>query len=149
MRFVCDATLGKLARYLRMLGFDAACMDRPPQGDRMDSREDPPYFLTRGTRAWQGDRIIRIRADKVRDQLIELGNMLPLSPRGDLIMSRCILCNTVLEETDRQEIEQSVPEYVFHRHTRFTRCPCCKRVYWSGTHAKGMNRFVRENFGVE
>jgi uncharacterized protein len=146
MRFICDTMLSKLARYLRMLGFDTSYWDRPPKSDHVSSQEDPLYFLTRGAKTWQGARTLRIRADKVRDQLIELSNMLPLSPREDLIMSRCLFCNAALEETDKQDIEQSVPEYVYHHHSRFTKCPCCKRVYWSGTHAEGMNRFLREIF---
>jgi uncharacterized protein with PIN domain len=138
MIFYCDAMLGKLATYLRILGLDVVYLRRPAdlQSFREADREKQLFTRRRPGPPFGG--IVYIHADSPGEQLTEaLPTVGPhLDPKN--VMTRCLRCNSLLEETDRASVEQSVPEYIFHTHGRFRRCPTCRRVYWPGSHAGHM-----------
>ena len=133
LRFLCDQNLGKLARWLRILGFDAAYMHRDSE-DRIDRAiADGRIVLTRKT-SMAGRRFVHVIVhDRVRDQLLQLGAMFDLSC-GSAAFSRCSLCNTPLEQIRREDVEDLVPEYVHATRESFARCPSCGHIYWKGTH---------------
>jgi uncharacterized protein with PIN domain len=72
MKFICDAMLGKLAKYLRILGLDAEYTKNPEILQQYSGQPDAPYFLTRSTKKTTYERTIFIRSDKVRDQISEI-----------------------------------------------------------------------------
>jgi len=59
------------------------------------------------------------------------------------VFSRCLECNAVLEDIDRESAFEKVPAYVYLTHERFARCPSCERIYWHGTHAEEMLKQLR------
>lgn len=144
MRFACDVMLGKLAKYLRILGFDATY----PLGDAalpdLYDREDPRVFLTRRTKASAYARTVYIRVENVREQLKELKELIKPFIDPDKVLSRCINCNVLLVDVKKETIEHRVPEFVFHTYNAFKVCPRCDRVYWAGTHAKHMSQLMEE-----
>lgn len=144
MRFVCDVMLGKLAKYLRLLGLDAVYLRDISQLKSMSESEKPCIFITRRAKFIGCQRTLTIHSESARKQVTELKDHLkPLIERSK-VLNRCIECNVLLEEVDRADVEHRVPEFVYHHYKRFKKCPSCKRIYWEGSHAKHMNDLLKE-----
>ncbi len=134
-RFVADAMLGRLARWLRALGYDTlydaeaedhALVRQALAQDRILLTRDVELARRRGV------RIVLIADDRVENQLRQLVATLHLSASG--AFSRCVECNTPLVDLPREQARPLVPPYVFVTQPHFRRCPRCGRVYWRGTH---------------
>lgn len=140
-RFAVDRMLGRLARWLRVLGFDAAYRKELP-GDRLltfAAREER-IVVTRDGRLRDPRgraRVIRITSSGFREQLRELDRVLPLGG-VDARPQRCVECNEAVVPLGPGEIPTSVPEYVRATQTDFRRCPRCRRVFWPATHRARM-----------
>jgi uncharacterized protein len=145
MKFVCDMMLGKLAKYLRILGLDAALIKNPGEIEKLSGSPCP--FLTRRTDLEGHEHVVFIRSDRPKEQLREIRDIIIPFIDFDKTMTRCIECNTLLKDIPKSDIEQYVPEFVFHRYQTFKLCPSCGKVYWEGTHAAAMTRFIEEVFG--
>jgi uncharacterized protein len=146
MRFVCDVMLGKLAKYMRIFGMDTVYARTGAEFEQNMAPDQGvgPYLFTRRLRVRPCDRIVLIRSDRPKDQLREVWHI--ISPYVDTgnVMSRCIGCNAALVDVSRADIEQYVPEYIFHRYKSFKQCPACRKVYWEGSHALHMSQFIEE-----
>ena len=140
-RFAVDRMLGRLARWLRVLGFDAAYRKELP-GDRLltlAAREDR-IVVTRDGRLRDPRgraRVICITSGRFRDQLRELDRVLPLGG-VDERPQRCVECNEAVVPMAIADLPASVPEYVRATQTDFRRCPRCRRVFWPATHRTRM-----------
>lgn len=144
MKFICDTMLGKLAKYLRILGFDAIYIKNVKMSQSFKGSSDPPFFLTRSTKAIPYDRVVLIKSDKVRDQIEEISSIIRPCIDPARIMNRCIECNVQLSDVAKESIEQKVPEFIFHRYGQFRECPQCGKVYWEGSHTTSMTRLIEE-----
>jgi len=144
MKFICDAMLGKLAKYLRILGLDAVYTKDLKILEHYKGKTDAPYFLTRTTKKGGYERTIVIRSDKVREQLHEIRGLIRPFIDSAKIMNRCIECNIELVDVQKKHIEQKVPEFVYHQYGQFKECPRCGKVYWEGSHTTGMTELIRE-----
>lgn len=141
-RFAVDRMLGRLARWLRVLGFDVAYRKELP-GDRLltlAAREDR-IVVTRDGRLRDPRgraRVIRITSERFRDQLRELDRVLPL---GGVAArpQRCVECNEAVLPVALADVPESVPEYVRATQTDFRRCPRCRRIFWPATHRTRMD----------
>jgi uncharacterized protein with PIN domain len=144
-RFFADAMLGRLARWLRLLGFD--CAWEPDIADaRLVRRavDEGRIVLTRDRglpEAWRISGIHRVDSEKVRDQLAEVVRALDLAAEIRLL-SRCSQCNAPLRPAAPEEVEACVPPRVLERHDAFEACPDCGRVYWEGSHTDQIRRLV-------
>ena len=140
MKFAADATLGRLSKWLRIIGYDciypALLEDIDPYDDRI--------FLTRKAGAG-GEGILFIGCDHLRDQIDTLNSLLPLKD-GIKPFSRCTLCNTPLETVKKEEVFAEVPDHIYVTHDSFRICPSCKRVYWPGTHRERMEGRIEALF---
>ncbi len=137
--FFADAMLGKLARRLRMLGYDTA-YERVIDDETLMQRAlaQHRWLLTRDRylarrRVLRG-RITLIRSDHVGDQLRQLAEELQIALRLNEQPPRCPECNVVLETISRETAAVSVPPHVACTHETFVWCPGCGRIYWPGTH---------------
>jgi len=142
MIFVCDVMLGKLARYLRMLGLDARYVR---QGDDIASfqiQSEGSLFLTKKKGGASNWRTVVINADDPKSQLLEIRKYIKKHLNRSTQMSRCLDCNALLADIRKEDIEQLVPEYVFHHHEHFKTCPSCGKVYWEGSHAVEMRAWI-------
>jgi len=144
MRFICDVMLGKLARHLRLFGLDAVYVKTEDDLRDCLRREPDRILLTRRRRVDVSSPRIQIRSEIAREQLLEMAGVIKASVRKEQLFSRCIECNVELIHVDREEIEPLVPEFVYHHYSRFMICPSCKRVFWEGSHAKGMEELTKE-----
>ncbi len=143
--------LGKLAKGLRMLGYDTLYY-RGEDGDRMIqlARQEGRAILTRNTRLIPKrpeDLIIRLTEDHPLLQLKELIRKGHLSLIPENLFSRCLLCNVLIDQIPREEAEGKVPDFIFYQHDSFYKCPQCRRIYWQGTHQQKMKKKVEALFG--
>jgi uncharacterized protein with PIN domain len=148
MKFLVDRMLGKLARELRMLGYDAIYYRGEDAHQLIHlARQEERIILTRNTKLIPKkleDRISTVTEDKPLLQLRELIQKGLISPDEENLFSRCLLCNALLDEIPREEAEGKVPDFILYEQKEFFRCPQCRRIYWQGTHQKNMQRRVEE-----
>jgi uncharacterized protein with PIN domain len=140
IKFVADVMVGKLARWLRILGFDTAYSNKFEDDEllRIAQSEDR-VLLTRDTGLASRSGSIRhvfIESDHFREQLRQV--LKDLGLKDFKVFSRCLECNTPLVEVDKEDVFEKVPPFVYLTQERFASCPSCRRVYWHGTHAEEM-----------
>lgn len=150
MNFITDRTLGKLAKWLRIMGYDTlyytGAIDR---SFLQRGAKEGRIVITRrrdmARRNFSG-RMVIVRSEKVVDQIREITDALSLKPENDKLLSICIKCNEVLQDVSKtEEIKERVPEYVFQTQEIFHVCPHCGDIYWAGTHKENILSFIREH----
>jgi hypothetical protein len=136
-RFAVDRMLGRLARWLRVLGFDAVYRRELPGARLLTlAAREGRVVVTRDARLRcpRGrTRVVRLESDRFRDQLRELDRVIPLGGVGER-PSRCVECNVEVEPLASDRVPATVPEYVRATQREFQRCPRCRRIYWPATH---------------
>ena len=144
--FVVDAHLGKLAKYLRMLGFDTYY--RSDIGDdeiiRVAANENR-IILTRDKPLLRSKEISHgyfVRSIEKHEQLLEIVNKFDLKSQFKSF-TRCMTCNTSLVEVDKQAIRKKVEEDIFRIFKAFFYCEYCDKLYWKGSHFKRMEAYIR------
>lgn len=134
-RFIADVMLGRLARWLRALGYDTLySSSMEDAGLARRALAEDRILLTRDVELTRrrGLKTILIIDDEVTRQLRQVVRAQHLSTQA--AFTRCINCNTPLAECERAEAERYVPPYVLATQTRFRCCANCGRIYWRGTH---------------
>ena len=135
MKFLADNMLGRLATWLRLLGYDTTYIPHAddPALARI-ARVENRILLTRDVELTRrrGVRYLLIESEHVEMQLRQTFRAFNLSARE--AFSRCAECNELLEVVSKESVLDSVPPYVLQTHDRFRRCAQCARVYWRGTH---------------
>lgn len=140
--------LGGLARWLRVLGLDAAYdpdLDDPElvelavAEDRVILTRDRRLVLRR-----RAENHLLVRSEVVDEQVSQVLADLAIEPSSDDLFSRCLRCNVRLEEVSPEDAYHEVPPYVARTQGRFRRCPACRRIYWRATHAERMRRRLRK-----
>jgi uncharacterized protein with PIN domain len=140
-RFAVDAMLGRLARWLRVLGYDAsydAGLADPVLVERANA--EGRVLLTRDRpllRELHPDRFVEIRVDEPLQQLKAVADALSLQAPAELF-TRCLLCNTPLEVVPPAEALPLLPPDVRDLPGPVRRCPTCGRLYWDGSHVRRM-----------
>jgi len=148
MKFIADRMLGKLAKQLRMLGYDTLYY----RGEDVYplirlARQEGRVILTRSTKLTPRrpeDVILRISEDNPLLQLKELIQKGNIEMDEGEAFSRCLLCNALLDPILRMEVEGKVPDFIFHQHKEFFQCPQCQRIYWPGSHQDNMQKKIKE-----
>jgi uncharacterized protein with PIN domain len=137
IRFVADRMLGRLARMLRLLGYDTEYSPQmtTPQL-REIARRGERVVLTRGQaeKRFAGfQNVFSVKSENAPQQLREVVERFGLDPRQGL-WTRCTLCNGPIETVAKAEIEQQVKPKVYQLYAEFFRCAGCGHVYWRGSH---------------
>ncbi len=144
-RFVADVHLGKLARHLRMAGFDTLWNERWDDDEIVKvAGVQRRTILTRDKAMLRRKEVERgyfVRAIESEAQLGEVIGALQLE--GLLApFTRCRECNVLLEDVERDTVLDRLPDRVRDAYDRFKRCPGCGRVYWQGTHFERMRGVI-------
>lgn len=140
MRFIADAMLGKLAKWLRILGYDAEYYG----GEDDDAlvlmaRGQGRSILTRDTRLAPKlgpEECLFVRDNDTMAQLAQVVSELGLAVEPGRMFTRCTVCNGELVPVPKDEVRGVVPEYTLSVRSEFLKCPGCGRVYWEGTHRR-------------
>ncbi|HLJ68411.1 MAG TPA: Mut7-C RNAse domain-containing protein [Chloroflexota bacterium] len=146
MKFIADNNVGKLAVWLRALGYDTLFINPIDDARLIEiARREDRVILTRDTGIMRrrvitsGEvRALLIEGDSWRNQLIQVvhGLGMEYQPR----FTRCLECNTPLETRSRDDARRHVPPFVYRTQHSFLACPGCGRYYWQGTHWQRMRR---------
>lgn len=137
MRFILTRELGKLAKWLRILGFDSVYFTQGSLSSLViKALQETRVILTRNhhlpkVRAIQA---VELKSERITGQLKETLRALNIKPDSAMIFTRCTVCNAELKPIAKQEVKAKVPEYVFQSQEKFLTCPGCQRIYWQGTH---------------
>lgn len=138
-RFCADAMLGRLARWLRILGYDTTFWpDAPDELIVRHALDEDRVLLTRDRalpEEWRIQNVVVLRAESTSEQLRELARVVPLDPDRPLFQ-RCPRCNGVARPADPESVRGRVPARILADHGDFTRCSDCGRVYWQGSHTR-------------
>jgi uncharacterized protein with PIN domain len=137
-RFVVDTMLGRLAHWLRAMGYDAVYFG-PAEDARLLrlARAESRVLVTRDAKLAEaaGPLGCLLRAEDVDGQVLETVAKLRLTPDETSWLSRCLACNARLEARAKDAVRDMVPPRVFAAHHEFRGCPACAKVYWAGSHA--------------
>jgi len=147
MKFIATKELGRLVKWLRILGFDTEYFKEDNYSKlKISALRDQRVILTKNTRLSQprGIKLVQIKSDLLNEQLRELFQELDIKPDKNLMFSRCTLCNIELEPVEKDKIKHKVPEFVFNTQQDFIVCPVCQRVYWAGTHWGNVSQVIKE-----
>ena len=142
MRFVADVMLGRLARWLRVLGFDTLYQSFDPVRDitQMVQRGRIPLTRQRKMIPLLEDAVF-IRYNSVGEQLTQLKRFLLPETCHVNWFSRCLLCNVLLMDAPEEAARDNIPEYVFYKNMKSIRfCPACERYFWPGSHRVRMEK---------
>lgn len=142
MRFVCDSTVGKLARWLRMAGFDTAYVkeENIPRVLTL-SKEENRVILTRNSQLTGlslAANLLLLRADDPVEQFRRLAIDLNLRLDESSFLTRCLECNEPLTEVDKNAVRSRLYDYVARTQERILICRHCDKLYWHATHAQAM-----------
>lgn len=140
MNFAADDMLGKLARWLRMIGIDVTWSNSVSDDEVIrQGREEGRIILTRDTRLIRRLRpedYLFIHDDFLEGQMREVFTRFPGLASQQQPLSRCAECNVPLQGIPKAEVEGRVWPFVYKTQEHFTTCPQCRRVYWEATHVK-------------
>lgn len=150
-RFLADTNLGKLARYLRMAGFDTAYADGKSDREIISQMLGEKRALLSRDRKLLMHKVIQYgylpRSDDPAEQLLEVLHRFKLF--DDVRpFSRCPNCNGILQSVSKEEIIDQLEPLTKKYFNDFSQCPDCGQVYWTGSHRKRMDERVKKVLGI-
>jgi len=147
MIFVADCMLGRLARWLRVLGFDVLYFPRIEDAVLLGvARREGRVLLTRDTGLLErtgGHPALLVASEKWEDQLVQVLDAFGLKDRL-APHTRCLDCNAPLKPLPKERAKNLVAPFVVERAEALALCPACGRVFWKGSHADDMDARIRK-----
>lgn len=141
-RFAADRTLGRLAKWLRLLGADVLRDDRLTAAQLLHrARADGRIMLTRDKRIRTAPDVVYLASHDFREQLREILARFRFDPCRRAF-TRCAVCNGELRIVGRDALRRRVPPFVYASNETFAVCDGCGRVYWHATHPERMRREI-------
>ncbi len=144
-KFIATIELGRLARWLRILGFDCIFFDKSEKKDLIiESLREDRIILTRESKLsrFSGVRMVHIESDFIEEQLTQVTKILRLKIDKKNMFTRCVECNTPIAKEAKANVEGKVPPHVYKTQEEFMKCPGCDKIYWKGTHFNLANKFL-------
>jgi uncharacterized protein len=144
-KFILDAHLGKLAKFLRMFGFDTLYKnDYPDETIRKIAGQESRIILTRDKDLLNHKDVTHgyyVRAVHPKDQLAEIIVKFDLYSQASPF-TLCLNCNQPLINLEKEKIRAEVDSDTFRIFSEFYRCPECRKIYWKGSHYEHMKEFI-------
>ena len=142
-RFLADAMLGKLARWLRVLGWDTEYVKGKRAEELLERAKTEGRILLTRRQGLDDERLVFVESEILKDQLRQLEASHKILTRSEPF-SRCIECNAALEEVSKYDVKGKVPFFTYETQETFYRCPRCDKIFWPGSHYRAMLRKVEE-----
>ncbi|MFO7773639.1 MAG: Mut7-C RNAse domain-containing protein [Dehalococcoidia bacterium] len=144
-KFIVDNNVGKLARWLRLIGYDTLLFKQKDDSSMINvALNEDRVILTKDTEFMKRRLVtngkvkaLLIEQDDPRSQIRGVAKALQLDYHFRPF-SLCLECNEPLLPRSKEEVQSLVPPHVFETQTQYTECPACHRVYWQGTHWRAM-----------
>ncbi len=148
MKFLCDDNLGKLAKYLRMLGYDTYFKREISDAELLGVMlKENRIVLTRDQsliKRIEEDRYLFIESNMPDEQLKQVIVHFNLAFNESKLFRRCLECNELCETVSKEQVKDKVFPYILKTQDSFQRCPSCGRIYWQGSHYEAMCEKLRE-----
>ena len=146
-RFLADSMLGRLARWLRILGFDCAYESDVEDAELVRRAAREELILLSRDRSlpedWRIAGIHLIASEELPEQIRDVVRTFDLAGAVRLF-TRCSECNHPLRAAPKVDVSARVPPRILATHDAFRECPACRRVYWEGSHTERIRRVVED-----
>ena len=147
LKFIVDNNVGKLAKWLRIMGYDTLFFNGSDDSRMIATAlAEGRVILTRDTQIMRRRLVtsgrlkaILIEGDQPEQQMHQVIETLNLDCQFRPF-AICLECNQPLVERSKQQVKDLVPPYVFQTQSQYMECPVCHRIYWRGTHWQAMTR---------
>ncbi|MGA8179263.1 MAG: Mut7-C RNAse domain-containing protein [Desulfobacterales bacterium] len=146
--FAAEKTLGKLAKWLRILGFDTL-YSPDLSGDQLINADGKRALLTRTQRIRDMNlsrKCIFIASNDPSEQLRAVIKGTGITQKDIRPFSRCIRCNALIRRVQKDSVKKMVPDYVWESHDTFRICALCQRIYWPGSHTRHSLNIIESLF---
>ena len=145
MKFLLTPELGRLAKWLRAVGYDAEVFRGRIPDLLAEATTEGRIILTRhlALRGHRGTPVRLIRNDRFDAQLTELRRSCGVHVSTKQFFLRCLLCNVPVKRIATEKVEGKVPPYVFKTQRDFSQRPSCKRLYWAATHWERASKILK------
>ena len=151
-KFIADVHLGKLTKYLRMMGFDVYYKNNLDDEEIINiSIKERRAILTKDRGILKRNEVTHgywVRSIKVEEQVREILERFNLQ-KDIKEFSRCLECNELLVPAEKNKFLIELPPKVIQSQNKFYRCPACKKLYWKGTHYQRMLSFIQSLKNIE
>lgn len=151
MRFLVDAMFGRLARWLRMSGYDTIyATEHSDTSIIQGALKEERLLITRDKELYKravdaGVKTLYMDSTVFREQLRSIEKRLGIRFRDKPDFSRCPICNAGLKRRDKKDINAKLPEKVGTYHDLFYQCKSCDKIYWEGGHWKNIQKVLKES----
>ena len=149
LSFATDRTLGRLSKWLRLMGFDTVYESDISNHRFYENLDEKRVLLTRTGKIrsqFAGRRLIFIKANDVFGQLAQIVDELAITSNDIRPFSRCIVCNTPVVRIAKEAAFGRVPDYIWETHDNFSECRQCERIFWRGSHTERSMDKIRKLF---
>ena len=146
LRFILDVHLGKLAKYMRMLGFDSLYQnDYTDNQIIMISKKTGRVILTRDKALLKSKAVSRgylLKNTEINSQIKEVVDRFQLLSLAKPF-SLCLSCNLPVKRVEKESLKETLPPLIYSQFTEFSKCPGCGKIFWKGSHYSAMKRFIQ------
>jgi len=145
MKFAVDSMLGRLAKYLRFMGYDTLYAENSMDDINLIKicREENRILLTRDKDlAKRYENAYYVESADYREQIRDVFKKFSLNL--DNALTLCSVCNVKLEKVYKNYVKGKVPDFVYSQHDEFFICPNCGRIYWQGSHTENIMKMLEE-----
>jgi uncharacterized protein with PIN domain len=139
MKFLCDQMLGTLAKWLRLFGFDTFYVNTEIDDSKLLqlAKEENRVILTRDKQLIERGKKDNIKVKKIPStdidqQLYQVLRDIKIDKKN--VLSRCSICNQIINEIAKNDVENKIPDRIFKSNEKFWYCSKCDKIYWIGTH---------------
>jgi len=150
LKFVTDGMLGKLTRWLRMLGHDVIYTGSMDDKELIKKAKDEKrILLTRDLELYRqaiarGSETFLIESSNQTANLAKLAKRFKFQLEIDVEVSRCPKCNTQIKPASKASVIERIPETTASNYDEFWKCPGCNQIYWRGAHWKRIEKTLTE-----
>jgi uncharacterized protein len=149
MKFLCDQMLGSLAKWLRVFGFDTYYANRKIKDSELIkiAKTENRVLITRDKELIfdakrENLQVIKIESKDLDEQIKKV--LFCFKPDPKKHFTRCILCNSLLEDMNEDKVKNKIPETILEKNEKFLYCKKCDKTYWQGTHYKKMLSKIKQ-----
>jgi uncharacterized protein with PIN domain len=136
-KFLATEEVGRLARWLRLMGYDTAIVKGLPRTDLYRKAYNERRIVVTRNRHIGASclfRVVHLASSLLEEQLQQVVRELTLAIDDERLFTRCDICNVPVEPIERSVVKARVPPYVYAKQQDFYTCPSCQRIYWAATH---------------
>ena len=150
MKFIVDGMLGKLTRWLRMMGHNVKYTNKLDDAQLIAiAKKEKRVLLTRDLELYQqatakGVQAFYVDGKTEAERLAQIAKKFGISLEIDMAVSRCPKCNAQVKPTSKENVKGKVEETTFAHYNEFWECPKCGQIYWQGAHWTRIRRTLEE-----